>query len=104
VKIIERFVKMSVWELRGLGERQVMTLNFLNNVGCERHQDRGRVDIGRQHRRASRALASVLDRRRFTARGDYDGIERVGRSAGDYFELFVRGFGIALKSTIHCNR
>jgi hypothetical protein len=23
-----------------LGDRQVITLNFLNNVGCERHQDR----------------------------------------------------------------
>jgi hypothetical protein len=27
-------------ELRGLGDRQVITLNFLNNGGCERHQDR----------------------------------------------------------------
>jgi hypothetical protein len=28
----------------------VIILNFLNNVGCELHQDRGRVDIGRWHR------------------------------------------------------
>jgi hypothetical protein len=37
-------------ELRGLGDRQVIILNFLNNVGC----DRGSVDIGRQHRRVER--------------------------------------------------